>query len=414
MAPQPLTDEQLEQAATAYRAAFFNVSNAARALGIPRTTLRSRLEQAARRGLLMDTPAAMPGFRISQVSEGPDGRRSVQQRPAHGGPAEVPEGHIVKGVSTLVDADGNTIVEWRKTALDTARSEERAKAILDGLRDQITPAAAAAPPGSPLLEDLLCQYTITDHHLGALAWKAETRNGDYDLTIGERLILDWFRMAVECSPRSRYALFAQLGDFLHYDSFKALTPEHGNLLDGDSRFPKMVRTAIRVVRQVIQMLLEKHEFVHVIMADANHDPGAEVWLREWLAVFYENEPRVTVDTSPSTYVCYEFGEVSLFYHHGHKRGPDKDVDSVFAGLFRDLYGRTKYSYAHIGHRHSDKLLSTPLMKIEQHETLAAPDAYAANGGYLSGRSAKVIQYHRRRGYVGSQIYTAEMVMEGWE
>ena len=33
------------------------------------------------------------------------------------------------------------------------------------------------------------------------------------------------------------------------------------------------------------------------------------------------------------------------------------------------------------------------MKVERHETLAAPDAYAANGGWLSGRSAKVITYH---------------------
>jgi hypothetical protein len=49
------------------------------------------------------------------------------------------------------------------------------------------------------------------------------------------------------------------------------------------------------------------------------------------------------------------------------------------------------------------------MKVERHETLAAPDAYAANGGWLSGRSAKVITYSKRFGEVGRITLTPEMV-----
>jgi len=51
------------------------------------------------------------------------------------------------------------------------------------------------------------------------------------------------------------------------------------------------------------------------------------------------------------------------------------------------------------------------MKVEQHETLAAPDAYAANKGYLSGRSAKVITYHKRVGEVFRSTVSAQMVEE---
>jgi hypothetical protein len=181
------------------------------------------------------------------------------------------------------------------------------------------------------------------------------------------------------------------------------------LLDGDTRYPKMVRAAIRIVRRVIRMLLEKHERVDVIMADANHDPSSEVWLREMLAAFYDDEPRVVVDTTPGTYTMLEHGDVSLFYHHGHRRGIG-NVDSVFVGKFREAYGRTRHSYAHIGHKHQDELKNTNLMKVEMHETLAAPDAYAANGGWLSGRSAKVIYYHRKFGFVGNNIMTPEMVL----
>src|SRR5690606_32185024 len=80
-----------------------------------------------------------------------------------------------------------------------------------------------------------------------------------------------------------------------------------------------------------------------------------------------------------------------------------------AGKFRELFGRSKYAYAHIGHRHSDEGRKTGLMYIEQHETLAAPDAYAAGGGWLSGRSAKVITYSKAYGEVGRITLRPEMV-----
>ena len=61
------------------------------------------------------------------------------------------------------------------------------------------------------------------------------------------------------------------------------------------------------------------------------------------------------------------------------------------------------------HLHSDELKSTNLMMVERHETLAAPDAYAANGGWPSGRSAKVITYSKRGGEVFRSTLRPEMV-----
>src|SRR6185437_598253 len=182
-----------------------------------------------------------------------------------------------------------------------------------------------------------------------------------------------------------------------------------NVLDADSRLQKIIRVVIRSMRRIVQMLLEKHQRVHVIMADANHDPAGGAWLREMFAAFYEDEPRITVDSSASTFYVYEFGQTSLFYHHGHKRKINS-IDGVFAGKFREVLGRTKFSYAHLGHLHSDELKSAPTtIKVERHETLAAPDAFAANGGWLSGRSAKVITYSKQFGEVGRIILTPEMV-----
>jgi hypothetical protein len=281
------------------------------------------------------------------------------------------------------------------------------QAAVAGFKDEI-PRAEPVTPAPSTNTDLLCQYTVTDLHMGSLAWREETGGDDYDLSISERLLDGWFAAAIDLAPSAQTAIFAQLGDLLHHDSHESVTPQHRNVLDADSRFQKMVRVAIRVLRKIVARLLAKHEFVHIIMADANHDPASEAWLREMFAALYEHEPRVTVDSGAGTYYVYRHGDVSLFYHHGHRRGV-KDVDSVFAGRYREIYGSTKYSYAHLGHKHSDELKTTNLMKVEQHETLAAPDAYAANGGWISGRSAKVITYHKRFGEVGRLTLTPGMV-----
>jgi hypothetical protein len=394
-----------EQIAEAYLANERNQSRTATAVGCSRETVQRLLRQASERGLLGTAPV-MEGFRISSTTTTPNGGTFVQQKPERGEQWAVPDGHQIKGVSALVDADGRIIQQWQKT--DRAATDQLAamRAAVDAFKEELPRVEAVLPPRHTEAA-LLNQYTITDHHLGALAWNEETLGGDYDLRIGEKLILNWFAAAIKQAPDARRAVFAQLGDFLHYDSFKAVTPEHGHLLDAEGRYPMMVRAAIRIVRRVIRMLLEKHEQVEVIMCDANHDPASEVWLRELLAAFYEDEPRVQVDTNPGTYSVIEHGNVSLFYHHGHRKGM-KDVDSIMVGKYRAIYGRTKLSYAHTGHKHSDELKTTNLMKVEQHETLAAPDSYGSN--WLSGRSAKVITYHDQYGEDGRVILSAARVM----
>ncbi|RVN04629.1 oxidoreductase [Sinorhizobium meliloti] len=399
-----LTTEQLEERVAAYKS-YGSQRLAALALGIGKSTMGDSLKAAAERGLLGTDPV-LPGYAIKSIASKTADGAWIKQTKAAGEVFVTPEGFTPKRISNLSDSQGRTIARWDIVEPDKAQQMAAMRAVLDGFKDDLPRASPIAAPAHTI-DDLLNQYTITDHHLGALAWNEETGGGDYDLRIGEQLIIDWFAAAIAQSPPAKRAVFAQLGDFLHYDSFKSITPEHGHLLDSDSRYPKMVRAAIRIVRKVIRMLLEKHEQLDVIMCDANHDPAGEVWLREMLAAFYEDEPRVAVDTNPGTYSVVEHGDVSLFYHHGHRRGV-KNVDSILVGKFRKVYGRTRLSYAHTGHKHSDELKTTDLMKVEQHETLAAPDAYGSN--WLSGRSAKVITYHKDFGEDGRVILSAARVM----
>lgn len=401
----PLTPDEIERVTAAYTE-HKTIRATAAALGMSFGAVHLRLARAAERGMLAPGSETMPGYAIRQLTRKDADGTIIQERKEAGEQYEPLGGMALKGRTTWVNGEDRVTNRVYMERADTQAALAAMSAAVAAFKEDVPRTDPVAPPAHTH-RDLLNQYTITDAHFGMLAWLEEA-GADYDLNIAERLLLDWFAAAIDMAPDASTAILAQLGDLMHYDGFESKTPTSGHFLDADSRLPKVIRVVIRTLRRIVSMLLAKHDHVHIIMADANHDPASEAWLREMFAAFYEDEPRVTVDSTAGTYYAYEHGDVSLFYHHGHKRKVET-VDSVFAGKYREIYGRTTYSYAHLGHLHSDALKSTNLMKVERHETLAAADAYVANGGWLSGRSAKVITYHRAHGEVARLTLSPDMV-----
>lgn len=326
--------------------------------------------------------------------------------PEHGLTTQYPEGFKMGKVTIQRNAAGDIERTWERMCEDQEKQLIAMQAAIEAMGEEI-PRAMPSPFFGAVDSELLNCFVITDYHMGMLSWHEETQV-DWDLRKAEDLIVRWFAQAIQQAPEAETGLFAQISDFLHFDGMEALTPASKHLLDVDTRFAKVVRSAIRVLRQIIDMLLAKHKQVHVIMADANHDPVSQIWLREWFAVLYENEPRITVDRSPSPYNAYEFGKTALFFHHGHKRKVT-NVSEVFAAQFREMFGRTKHAYAHLGHLHHVDVKENNLMIVEQHRTLAPADAYAARGGWLTGRDAKVITYHKQFGEVGRITVSPDML-----
>lgn len=328
--------------------------------------------------------------------------------PEHDMDKVTPEGFMVKGTSTLYGKDGKKKLQWVKTKTSPEEMAILAREYLEGLNSQVErELPISGRKVSDEARDLLNLFPITDFHLGMLAWGEESGD-DWDLNIAEKLATDWLEAAVARAPEAGTAVLANMGDFLHWDGMDAVTPSSGHVLDADSRFQKLVRVALRLIRKMINFLLSTHEQVHVVMAEGNHDMASSVWLREGLRLIYEDNLRVSFDVNPDPYYCYEFGNTALYFHHGHKSRMDK-VDTVFAGKFREIWGRTQHAYGHVGHLHHQKVLETNLMVVEQHRTLAAKDAYASRGGWLSGRAAAVITYHHQYGEYARAWVTPDMV-----
>lgn len=321
--------------------------------------------------------------------------------------ARARQGMVVTGRSTLTDLrTGEVVMEWEKTSLDRQRAKEAQEAAYAALAARLPRIAPTAAPGATVA-DLCNLYTFTDYHLGCLAWREEG-GADWDLKIAERTLIGGFRAMVAQSPRSHTAIVNLQGDFLHTDGLIPATPGHGNILDADSRYAKIVGVAIRSIRQLVALALERHDRVHLIVAEGNHDESGSVWLRQMFAALYESEPRISVDTSPLPFYTFIWGDTFLGFHHGHKV-KNEQLPLLFAAQFREQWGRTSRAYLHCGHRHHCDEKEYNGATVIQHPTLAARDAYAARGGWIAERAAQSITYHRRFGQVGRVFVVPEML-----
>lgn len=378
-------------------------------------------------------------------------KKAVQQAasPDHDLVHDIPEGMRNRGQSIKYDADGNIMEFWNKSAIAGREPEEAvqipnrrvvktatmydaqgkvgAQWVTEKPEDQQREAewiafakelAAELPRVEPATDtnwlkantnsSLMTVYPVGDHHVGMLAWDKENADGkDYDLKIAESHLMNAMDYLVDRSPVSKRGLILFLGDFMHYDSWMPVTPEHKNLLDADSRAPKMIRVAVRLIRYAITRALQKHEVVDVGIEIGNHDPYSAIWMMESLNAIYENEPRVSINTSPMHYHYWRHGKVLIGTHHGHQVKPEK-LPLIMASDKADWWGQTKHRVWHTGHVHHDSVLEFNGCKVEKHRILAPADAYASQKGYRSGRDMKAIVYHDEHGEVSRYTVNPEM------
>lgn len=404
--PNPrLSDELAQEAAKAFLEHGQVKAAAARALNLDRKTFEHRLNVAAER-MMLGTLPVLPGFRISKTTAiyddtGSVTREFVQQKPERGDEFEVPAGHVVKGVSALVDPDGREIIKWVKTKEGILDPLAIAEWIKEAFVDYTSAAIPVAPP-QEAASHLLTLIPLADWHLGMFAWHRET-DENWDLKIAENCIGVAMDDLIARSPASAEAVVLGGGDLIHSDNNNNQTARSGNTLQVDGRYQKVVSVACRLVVRTIDAALRRHERVIVRILPGNHDEHASVAVAYFLAAWYRNEPRVTVDTDPSQFWWRRFGSVLLGATHGHTVKIAK-MPGIMAHRRAVDWGATKFRYVHGFHLHHTEKKSTEGDGVvtEIHQAPIPQDAWHYGSGYLSGRSVKAITYHADLGEYGFQ------------
>lgn len=317
-------------------------------------------------------------------------------------------GLALAGKSTLRNSKGEVVLEWEKTARKSADPILLAGHIKETLKDASLPKLSYVAPKPQRVRDHLYVYPVGDHHLGMLSWPEET-GGDYNIKIGVELLEKAFSHLLQCAEPNSPALIVFLGDFLHFDSLEAVTPQNKNLLDSDSRFPLIARGAMQLIRGVIELCRQYHSSVHVIVEQGNHDPSSMVMIREALEMYYSRLKSVTVDNAPGVYHYHRFGANLIGTHHGDKIKNLQQLPLIMASDRPYEWGQTKHRLFLTGHVHKDMVLDLPGCRVESVRILPPVDAYAHESGYRSYREMKMLKMHLEYGEVARFMVKPDML-----
>ncbi|MCZ4270872.1 hypothetical protein [Maritalea porphyrae] len=391
MANPGYSDEQLIDALQKLAKWGGVVAHAARQENLPESTFRHQINTArnAARAGRFGTDPVIPGFEITKVSttEDVDGNvksRAIQQKPeTDKAPFNMPDGHALKGVSALVDENGIVKQQWFKTD----RKAEIALSVIEAAKEAMSELTATSPlidPPKLVDSDYVSVIPLVDWHIGLMAWAEETGE-NYDLKIAENVIMDAMQRVMALTPNSKECVILGLGDMLHSDGFDPVTSRSKNILDVDGRWPKVLKTAIRMIRATIDLALQKHEIVHVRILPGNHDDESAVAISTALSLFYENQERVHFDDGVSRYWWKRFGKVFMGATHGDKTKM-KDLPLVMACDNPHDWAASTYKRVWTGHIHHESKIEEGGVIVTSMRSPVAKDAYHSFSKYRSGRS----------------------------
>lgn len=300
-------------------------------------------------------------------------------------------GHKVVKNTISVDENGNIVHQWARL-IPGVEEVEKWLVAMEERAKKVAPAKLVSPTKS---NDLLLEFPIADLHMGQLSWGKET-GSDYDCTIARNLLVNGFRSIIEETPIVGKIVISTLGDFYHADNKEGVTERSGNVLDTDSRFQKRVDEGINALLECIEMASKKAKEVDIIIVSGNHDMHSAVWLSRVVAAYYHKSPQIKVHVEPTPRQYLVHGKVLLVYSHGHDVKSNK-LSSIIAAERPKLWGSSVFRYARVAHIHQRKVEEFPGLVVETIPTIVAPDAYAADHGFLSSRALVSYIWHKEYG-----------------
>jgi hypothetical protein len=328
---------------------------------------------------------------------------AVKRKAAHAGYSPdhdmtktVPQGFLVKGVSTYYNNEGQVAGQWVKSSVNEQAFLEQMEAAIEGLASSLKGMAKPTHPPKASSDDVLCVYPLGDPHFGMYAWWQEAGE-DFDLEHAERLTCGAIDRLISSAPASSIALLLNLGDMFHADNQKN-TSQSGHQLDVDGRWAKVLQVGLRAMIYCIKSLLKKHAKVVFRINKGNHDGHSSYALAMMLSCYFADEPRVEIDLSPSLTWYYTFGANLIGSTHGDTiKG--KDMIGIMAADRPEDWGRTKHRYWYVGHVHHHDSKEYAGGVVEYFRTLAAKDAWHAGQGYRAGRDMRLIVLHKDHGEI---------------
>lgn len=247
--------------------------------------------------------------------------------------------------------------------------------------------------------------SFPDAHIGMYAW-AQEAGEDYNTDIGCRLFNHVGRELIgRCAGYNLDKIVITVGsDMFHANDINAVTPKGKNMLDVDSRLPKVFDGVVDAYIDLIAYL-RKYADIDVVWVPGNHDPISSWYLAKYLYGVYKYVNDVSVDCSFNPRKKIVYGTNLVGFTHGSEE-KENQLPNIMATEWRKDWGNTKHHVWFKGHIHQRK--KTITTSVNEHEgvqiitlpSLCAKDAWTNMKGYFSIRSADLHLFSKDHGPAG--------------
>lgn len=309
----------------------------------------------------------------------------------------IPDGHEVRGVSTLFDEDGQIRGQWLKTRLRTTTDPfDFLDAVTRHVRDHVPaqPVIHRAPLAYDV--DALNAFVWGDPHIGLLSHARETGE-NFDLKIACRELRRSADLLVQRAPVAGHAMFVDVGDLWHAQDDAQRTPRGQNKLDVDGRKAKILDEGLSTVQYMLDRLLATHDHVTAVFVLGNHDPDMAIYTRVFMAALYRNEPRITILDNASPWIYHRFGQNLFLMNHGDTKVKPQELGELMLADRPQDAGECRHRVALTGHVHHKNVQEFRWGRWESFNSLCAADFWHHASGYRSERLVECITYHSRFG-----------------
>jgi len=331
--------------------------------------------------------------------------------PDHGWTHEVPPGWAIKGTSDLYGPDGERKLQWIKTDKQKEDQARQLKDFLEGLTQDVAVTRQVTPQPKKVDADLASILIIGDAHLGMYSWSHESGH-DFDVDIAVKNNMDAIDYLVDSAPNSGTGVLVDVGDFMHVDDWTGSTPQNSNVLDVDSRYPRVLNQAGMLLRYCVDKMLTKFKVVKVVIAKGNHNPSSAVALSYLMKYYYEGrgEKRVEVMETTGPFHFIEHGKHLIGVNHGDKIKAQELVLEMATN--HPGWSEAKYRRWLTGHIHHKVAVEIRGCLVESYNSLAPRDGWHTEHGYGASQTMEMLTLHKTTGSHSKSIYTLPEIDNG--
>jgi len=193
------------------------------------------------------------------------------------------------------------------------------------------------------------------------------------------------------------------GDMLNVDHADLTTTKGTSVSCDGSSHAQMFDRALKFYITLIDSIASKHKvrFVNIM---ANHDYSSNLFLSKALEAWYHNHPNVEFQVNDDMRKYIQFGKNMFAFDHGYTV-KEKDLAPTIAHEAYDMWGKTVYRYAFIGHIHTNRRLVYKTaqegtgLQIEWLKAIARPDQWHRDKGFLNTSAIQSFVFNKELGEV---------------